>query len=97
MDLEFNLEKMDNLYLEATRYQTGFLKAIENLDTTINDLEKSWISDETNTYQEFKKLYDDKKKTLLDAYENIVKYTEKINEKIKEYTDSSERVKNSFE
>ena len=97
MNLEFNIEEMNNLYSEAMSYTQQFKSNIENLDYTINELGKYWVSDETNTYQEFLNLYNLKKKNLEAAYEGMLKFCKKIEEKRFEFIETSNKVKNNFE
>ena len=97
MDLSFTLEEMETLYGQANAYAGQFEAAINNLDSAVRELGSLWTSEETGTYEAFKNLYNEKKKTLVDALEYMKKFCAKIEEKRADFSAASNTVKNTFE
>ena len=53
MKLEFSLEEMKTTLNVMTEQTSKYIDAIEIIDTTIKNLEKYWVSNETKTYEVF--------------------------------------------
>ena len=97
MDLQFTLEEMEGVYAQATAYTNSFKATIESLDSTVKGLAAYWTSDETGTYEAFKNLYENKKRTLEEAYEYMTKFCAKIEEMKESLDAASSTTKSKFE
>ena len=97
MALKFTLEEMqttlDNVLNQTSKYSA----AIESIDGAINKLSASWVSKEIETYEEFVSKYNEKKQRLYDARDYMNRFCNKLREKINEFTDAANSIKNSFE
>ena len=97
MNLAYSLSELEKIYLEANSYYIEYKNSIESLDVLINNLEKTWISDETNSYEQLKKLYEEKKQKLKDACFMMEKMCNKLDSKISELKENTKKTINNFE
>ena len=97
MKLEFSLEEMKTTLNVMTEQTSKYIDAIEIIDTTIKNLEKYWVSNETKTYEVFIEKYKEKQKQLLEAKILMQEFCEKLNEKIIEFEETTTSTINSFE
>lgn len=97
MALKFTLEEMQTTLENATSQTNKFSEAINTIESSINKLSSSWVSNEIGTYQEFVSKYNEKKQSLYDARDYMNRFCNKLREKINEFTDAANSIKNSFE
>ena len=97
MDLNFTINKMEELYIQASSYLQIYEDSIESMNQIINELSKYWKSDETNTYQEFYNNYKEKYPKLIEARDLMNTFCNQIENKRKEFIEASNNTINSFE
>ncbi len=97
MDLSFTINKMEELYLEASSYLQVYKESLESMNQIMSELSKYWKSDETNTYQEFYQKYQEKYSKLIEARDMMMKFCNQIEDKKNEFIESSNNIINSFE
>ena len=97
MNLQFTLSEMENVYSEASGYTKQFKAAVDNLDAAVNELAGYWTSEETGTYQQFQSLYIAKRKILLEAYNNMVRFCTKVEEKKLDFKEAADKVNRAAE
>lgn len=97
MALEFTLSEMQATRDEAQRYTQAYSEAITELDETIKNLANDWVSSEIGTYEEFVEKYNTKRDALFDARDYMIKFCNKLDEKIQEFQDTANSIKASFE
>ena len=96
MALKFTLAEMENALQNAQTYTKNYSEAITELDTTIKALSADWQSTEIGTYEEFVGKYNEKRQKLFDARDYMIKFCNKLNEKIQEFQDTAQEIKSSF-
>lgn len=97
MALEFTLAEMQATRDDAQRYTQAYSEAITELDATIKNLSNDWVSTEIGTYEEFVEKYNAKRDSLFDARDYMIKFCNKLDEKIQEFQDTANAIKASFE
>lgn len=97
MALKFTLEEMQITLENAVAQTNKYSEAINTIDEAINKLSSSWVSNEVGTYQEFVSKYNEKKGKLYDARDYMVRFCNKLREKINEFSEAATAIKNSFE
>jgi flagellar biosynthesis chaperone FliJ len=97
MALKFTLEEMQTTLENAVTQTNKYSEAINTIDEAINKLSSSWVSNEIGTYQEFVNKYNEKKGSLYDARDYMIRFCNKLREKINEFTEAATAIKNSFE
>ena len=97
MALEFTLAEMQATRDEAQRYTQAYSEAITELDATIKSLSNDWVSTEIGTYEEFVEKFNAKRDSLFDARDYMIKFCNKLDEKIQEFQDTANAIKASFE
>jgi len=96
MALKFTLEEMQATLTDAQRYTNAYSEAITELDTTIKALSSDWVSTEIGTYEAFVEKYNLKRQKLFDARDYMIKFCNKLNEKIIEFQEAGDSIKSNF-
>ena len=95
MAIEFTLSKMDTTYDEILSYYQEYKSSIEQLKIIVEELKNYWISEETNTYEEFYQLFKEKYPKLQEASVLMNQFCSKIEEKKEEFKQvSNDSIKN---
>ena len=97
MALKFTLSETQTALENATTQTNKYSEAITAIDETINKLSSSWVSKEIGTYEEFVGKYNEKRQRLFDARDYMVRFCNKLREKISEFDETATAVRNSFE
>ena len=97
MALEFTLSKMESTYDEVLGYYHEYKNSIEQLKIIVEELKNIWISEETNTYEEFYQLFKEKYPKLQEASIMMEQFCNKIEEKKEEFKQISNDSIKSFE
>ena len=97
MNLQFTLSEMENVYSEASEYTKQFHEAVDNLDAAVKELAGYWTSEETGTYQQFQSLYIAKRKILVEAYNNMSRFCQKVEEKKLDFKEAADKVNRAAE
>ena len=97
MSLKFGLNEMENTLQVALQKTTEYSEAIEAIDANINALGNSLVSKETGIYEELMSKYSEKKQALFEARNHMNKFCNKLNEKIMEFDDASNKIKRSLQ
>jgi transcription initiation factor TFIIIB Brf1 subunit/transcription initiation factor TFIIB len=97
MALKFTLSEMQATLENATNQTNKYSEAINTIEETINKLSASWVSKEIGTYEEFVNRYNEKKRRLFDARDYMIRFCDKLREKISEFDEAATAIKNSFE
>ena len=97
MALKFTLKEMEVTLQSAQTLTTNYSNAITELDSMIKGLAADWTSTEIGTYEEFVGRYNEKRQKLFDARDYMIKFCNKLNEKIQEFQETATSIKSSFE
>ena len=97
MALKFTLSEMQATLENATTQTNKYSEAITTIENTINMLSESWVSKEIGTYEEFVNKYNEKKQKLYDARDYMIRFCNKLREKISEFDEAATAIKSSFE
>lgn len=94
--VKFSLAEMENTYLQASNDQETFSKSIDEINKIVNELSSVWTSDETNTYETFKQLFNEKYPALVEGNEMMKTFCSKIQEKKEDFQEAAQRSINMF-
>ena len=97
VELGFTLEEMQTTLENAVIQTNKYSEAINTIDGAITKLSSSWVSNEIGTYQEFVNKYNEKKGSLYDARDYMIRFCNKLREKINELAEAANDIKKSFE
>ena len=97
MALKFTLGEMQTTLENAVSQTNKYSEAINTIDEAINKLSSSWVSNEIGTYQEFVNKYNEKKGSLYNARDYMVRFCNKLRDKINEFSSAANAIKNSFD
>ena len=97
MEISYTLSELDNLYKDAYQFFLTYKDSLNSLNTIIESLPKTWVSDETQSYEHFIELYKVKYQKLLDASQMMEKFCQMIEIKKNELAEASRETIVSFE
>ena len=94
--LAFNLAEMENLYLEASKYEKSFRSGIQEMDKIVEEIGTMWTSGETGTYENFKQWFKQKLPALNEGDDYMKTFCNKVEEKRNDFEGAAKRENNSM-
>lgn len=96
MPLEYTLKEMQET-LTNLKYQTErYSQAINTIDEDLKKLKESLKTEETGIYETLLEIYNQKKQSLFEAREYMLKLCTKLEEKITDLNDTTQEIYNKF-
>ena len=95
--VKFNLEEMENMYVEASNHEANFRNGIEEINNIVSQIHDIWTSEETGTYEAFENLFKEKYPKLQEGDDCMKKFCEKVQEKKEDFKQAAQDSINLFE
>lgn len=95
--IKFGLARMEAVYSQAKSDETVFKNSIDEIYQLINEIGALWTSEETGTYEAFKKMFDDKYPRLDEGDKLMETFCNKIEQKKTDFAKASSDSLSLFE
>ena len=97
MELSYSLKEMDAIWEESLGYYHEYKESVDSLKQIVEELKNCWQSNETGSFEEYQKLFQEKYKKLLEIEVLMKRLIDVLEQKRKAYQEASEDVIESFE
>ncbi len=97
MEVSFNIEEMNQIWEEALEYYHTYKESRESLKRIMDEISIVWKSGETETYEEFQKLFSTKYPKLIETENKMKELVDRLEQKKNDYQAATEKSIQSFE